>query len=78
MSMIGTLPKYVLVAGGPTLLIALDAGNPIVPRGTYIPVALEGGHVRLDGVNPHICHKRFTIHGDVWSVALQDHRIEPA
>ena len=75
---IGTLPKYVMVAGGPTLLISMDAGHETIPRGTYMPIMLPDGHVKLEGVSAAVYRKMFTVHRDVWPVAVQDFRIMEA
>lgn len=70
------LPKYVLVAGGPTILIACDQGNPTVPRGTYIPYEMADGNIQIVAVQD--AGKKFTIHRDVWPVAVADYRIGAA
>lgn len=72
------LPKYVLVAGGPTLLISCDPGFPTVPRGTYMPFELENGNVRLEGVSHDVRGKTFTVTAAVWPGAVADYRIGEA
>jgi hypothetical protein len=74
-----SLPKYVIV-GGAQRLIAFNPIGETIPQGTYIPTRSDSGNIILINARMGAYNgtKTYTVHRDVWPVALADYRIMEA